>query len=117
MIDSENELLARLAELRAVIAGPVQRAAQSGDVPALRAATVAVFTAFTCVPPTIPSPGLTVLRERSGRRGPSALHRAPPPRPEVIEDYDAEDSSPVFSRVPLRLESGADKLGRSSVPS
>jgi len=47
-----------------------------------------------------------------------SLYVEPHLRPEVIEGYDAEDSSPLFSRVSLRLESApADKLRRSSVPS
>lgn len=101
-VDTDHELLRRLAELRVAAASRVERAAENDDVPALRAAISSVFEVVYLRPADHPITSIKGYAEGAALVEDRPLYVEPHLRSEIVEDY-AEDAAPLFQRVPLRL--------------
>jgi hypothetical protein len=98
-IDAEEEVLRRLADLRAAVAAHVRDARQSGDIAALRAAVSHVFTHMTIRPDAVEWPVKTGYAPRWALV--SDYWIEPVPREDMILPRDC--ASERLQRVPVNL--------------
>jgi hypothetical protein len=118
VLDSEQELLHALAELRRAVAG---RVSDSTTVEGMRAALLRLFHGFTLhageepeQPPALPDGWLrSPLYTHPDLMVPGGLIIEPQPRPEMILDQE-EAAFPQLRRVPLQARARTPASARSS---
>jgi DNA invertase Pin-like site-specific DNA recombinase len=124
LLDSEQEMLDRLAELRHAVAG---RVTDTTTVEAMRAALLRVFDGFTLhafdepeVPPALPAGWVRSMRythpelliATSNRTGVGGVVIEPHPRRDMILDDEKETTFPQLHRVPLEARVRMSVSGR-----